>query len=175
MTARWFLYSCAVLVAEVLALILAPILPLFAVHRFGPWDNNSQTAMGHRLPKWLAWFDTPDNSLEGDHNWQAAHFPVTYWSMVGWLLRNRAYGFKWSVLSAPMVGERVIEGDPLINYHTGRYGTLKIKMGDYWQWKCIKPIGGTGYCLMMNFGWLLDDPNQNNALFMFSPRVVRAE
>lgn len=28
------------------------------------------------------------------------------------------------------------------------------------------------YCWMLNFGWLLDDPSQEKALFMCSPRLA---
>ena len=45
----------------VLALILAPVLPLFA--NSDGW-----------LPKWLWWFQTPDNSLDGDQGWITEHW-----------------------------------------------------------------------------------------------------
>lgn len=173
---RWISYLFACLVVEVLAIFLAPVLPLFARLKYGPWENASGQALGHRLPSWLAWFDTPDNALEGDSNWQASHiWPSSHWSMAGWLLRNRAYGFKWSVLSAPNNMLRIVEGDKLINYHTSRFGELRITMGDYWQWKRIGKLGNTGYGYMLNFGWLLDDTSQERALFLFSPRIVRVK
>lgn len=170
---HWLLYLLAALVMEVLAVVLAPALPLFASLRPGPWNNGKQIAFGHRLPGWLAWFDTPDNALDGDENWLTSHAPG-HWSQVGWLWRNRAYGFKWGPLAAPMyLPARVIRGDLKVNRNNGHYGLLRISMGKYWQWKYVTPIASTGWCLMLNFGWLLDDDSQPRALFLFSPRVCK--
>ena len=160
---RWLVYLVAALVMELLALLLAPVLPLFARDGF--------------LPVWLRWFETYDCNLYGDHGWQTEHVadPKAYWSQVRWLARNRAYTFKWTVLSAPMVLEDLTyEGDLKVNRNNGRFGLLRVRMGRYWQWKLVRPIG-LGYCVMLNFGWLLNDFGQANALFLFSPRVARVK
>lgn len=166
---RWIVYLAGAVIAELLAIILAPVLPLFAKNTIGPVNNNSASAREPRLPDWLSWFQTPDNSLLGDTNWRASH-SGGYLSQVGWLLRNRAYWFKWSVLSAPVDTRNiVVYGNTNINYHTKTFGVFKIVMGDYWQYKVVKLLP-FGLCFIGNFGWLLDDENQKNALFMFSPR-----
>lgn len=163
---RWFLYLLASLVMQVVALIITPILPLFARQRFGAWNNASEQRFGYRLPTWLSWFDTPDNALDGDYNWLKEHYPVSYWSMVGWLYRNSLYGFKWSVLSAPMDKEaREISGPSPTWINPG---FQRITMGDYWQWHLVKLVGPV--TINFNFGWLLNDGDQPRALFMFSPR-----
>jgi len=169
---RWLICLVALFVMSLLALVLTPVLPLFARSRMGPVDNNHGQAKEPRLPVWLAWFDTPDNSLLGDPGWRATH-NGGYWSQVAWLYRNSLYGFKWGPIAAPMGAERHIHGDPSINRNNGHYGILRISMGPYWQWKCVKPIGRSGYCWMINLGWMLDDAGQQRALFMFSPRLVR--
>ena len=157
---RWFVYLLAALVMEAVALLLAPVLPAFA--------------RGGFLPHWLRWFETVDANLYGDHGWQTEHVkdPQAYWSQVRWLARNRAYGFKWTVLAAPMCLEQLTyEGDLKVNRNNGRFGLLRVRMGAYWQWKLVRPVG-FGYCVMLNFGWLLDDFSQARALFLFSPRVA---
>lgn len=158
---RWGLYLLACLVVEALAVLLAPVLPLLANE--AGW-----------LPRWLWWFQTPDNSIHGDAGhalrWAGKSH---YLREVAWLLRNRAYGFKWTTLSAPMdKAARVIDGDTRINRNDGRFGLLRITMGPYWQWKLVKPIG-FGWCVMLNFGWLLDDGDQARALYLFSPRMAK--
>lgn len=168
---RWLLCLAALFAMSVLAFFLTPILPAFARPRLGPVDNNHGQAVEPRLPRWLAWFDTPDNSLLGDKNWKATH-DGGYWSQVAWLYRNSLYGFKWGPIAAPMGGKRIIHGDPDINRNNGHYGVLRITMGPYWQWKCVKPIGRSQRCWMINLGWMLNDASQARALFMFSPRVV---
>ena len=164
---RWTLYLLASLVMQVVAWIITSILPLFAVQRMGAWDNAREQRMGYRLPLWLSWFDTPDNALDGDYNWLKNHYPVSYWSMVGWLYRNSLYGYKWSVLAAPMDKDaRDISGTSPTWKTTG---FQRIRMGKYWQWHMVKVIGPV--TINFNFGWLLNDVDQERALFMFSPRV----
>lgn len=158
---------------QIVAWIITPILPLFARQRFGAWNNASEQRFGYRLPTWLAWFDTPDNALDGDYNWLKEHYPVSYWSMVGWLYRNSLYGFKWSVLAAPPSSSPVeITGNKLINYKGPVFGTMFCKSDQYWQWKAVKPLF-KDYCMILNFGWLIEDGRTEPSLFMFSPRVKR--
>lgn len=160
---------------EVIQFLTCWFWPLFAVDRFGPVDNNNGHAVEPRLPWLLAWLDTPDNSLLGDFNHRIRHAgSPRYWQMTCWLARNRAYGFKWGPLAAPMT-TRIIDGDIKINCNTATFGTLRISMGRFWQWKRVKQIRKTGYCWMPNFGWLLDDASQDKALFLFSPRIARVK
>ena len=109
---------------------------------FGAAALSGPMAVEPRLPTWLAWFDTPDNSLLGDNNWKATH-NGDYWSMVQWLYRNSLYGFKWGPIAAPNDGPRTIHGDPTINCNNGHYGTMSIEKKPYWQWKYVEPIGST--------------------------------
>lgn len=169
---RYLIYLIISLVMQVIALVITPVLPLFAVRRMGWCDNHSYLAEEPRLPNWLSWFDTPDNGLFGDSNFQANHiFTNPYLAKVIWLYRNSLYGFKWSVLAMPIqVEDREVEGDPFIDYHTERFGYLKIKQKNgAWQCKLVTPF--LGKILVLNLGWLLDDPSQDKALFMCSPRL----
>jgi hypothetical protein len=175
---------------QLIAYLITPLLPLFAVRRMGWTDNHSYQSVEWRLPLLLSWFDTPDNSLLGDSRWMANH-SGGYWSKVSWLYRNSLYGFKWSVLAAPANNKvcLIIEGPTKLDHHTKTYGTMRIKRGDgYWQYKCVKPLAwklvvkrlrinieiDTGRILILNMGWLLDDPSQEKALFMCSPRWKKA-
>ena len=169
---RWLIYLLSLFIMSVIAIFLTPILPAFASPRMGPINNNHGQAVEPRLPVWLSWFDTPDNSLLGDASWRACH-NGGYWSQVAWLYRNSLYGFKWGPLAAPMSEPRIIRGDPNVNCNNGHFGTLRITMGVFWQWKCVKRIGQSGHCWMLNFGWMLNDVSQKRALFMFSPRCVK--
>jgi len=166
---RYLIYLLLSFVIQIVAWIITPVLPLFSVLREGWSDNHRVKAVEPRLPLWLSWFDTPDNSLFGDENYRREH-GGGYWSQVAWLYRNSLYGFKWTVLSCPVILARSVEGDPFIDYHVRRYGTLFItQMNGYWQYKIVKPFFGKIF--VGNFGWLLDDTSQTRALFMFSPRL----
>ncbi len=124
-----------------LSMILALVLPFFARMEEGPCDNANATATEPRLPKWLAWFQTPDNSLWGDKGWRTIHCATQYstrWGMTKWLWRNHAYGFAWSVLAAPLDMSTMLLmcGDPAIGHKT-KPGSFFIRMGKYWQWKYV--------------------------------------
>lgn len=175
---RWTACLVAALIAEVLAIMLAPILPLFSSPALGPVNNYSASARELRLPDWLSWFQTPDNSLLGDAAWQASHiWPGSHWAMTGWLLRNRAYGFKWSVLACEVDPSSIsFSGDPRVNRNNGVTGLFRASLsGGYWQWKLVKPLIGN-WGLMFNFGWQLNEfvlsEKPGVALFQFSPRFV---
>lgn len=164
------IYLLISLVAQVIAWVITPLLPLFAVLRDGWSDNHNVRAVEPRLPSWLSWFDTPDNSLFGDKSWRSKH-DGGYWSQVAWLYRNSLYGFKWTVLSREVQTDREVVGSTDINYHTNKYGSLFIyQHNGAWQYKCVKKLP-FGKIFIGNFGWLLDDTEQSRALFMFSPRI----
>ena len=169
------LYLIIYVLMQSIAYILTPFLPLFKVDAFGACDNNSYRQIQPRLPMWLSWFDTPDNSLLGDATFQLTH-PDTYWSKVVWLYRNSLYGFKWTVLGARIDSGRIFDGNTKVNYKGPVYGTLRVSCGKYWQWKKVVPSKlFKGYCWVLNFGWLLDDPDQETALWMFSPRLKKVK
>lgn len=144
---RYLLTLAVYLPMQVLTYIVTPVLPLFAKERYGGLNNNNVFGIGPRLPLWLSWFDTRDNSLLGDAKWYAKHPAGTYWNMVAWLYRNSLYGFKWTVLSLP-------EGHP-----------------GAWQWH--KKFYFKTFYLDLNFGWMLDNIENGRAMFHFSPRIKR--
>lgn len=165
------------LVITLLAVILAPILPIFAKDSYGPLDNGSTMGIGPRLPKWLNWFMTPDNSLYGDATFEKLH-PPSYWSEVLWLWRNPAYSFGLRYLNAPY--ETSYSGDPSIKDNdNAKAGWCLVHANGLFQFKWVKPIGFSR-CIYCNFGWnimALVDPNVNpkpnpyQATFVFSPRI----
>jgi hypothetical protein len=174
MMIRYLTYLAIYIPVQLFAYLITPLLPLFAVGRYGPIDNANRQGYEPRLPLWLAWFDTPDNSLGRDGN-RMRKYGDSYLGKFSGLWANSLYGFKWSVLAAP-ANNRVcltIEGPTNLNHHTKTYGTMRINRGDgYWQYKCVKPF--MGRVLILNMGWLLDDPSQEKALFMCSPRWKKA-
>lgn len=166
MYAAYLLFSFGM---QLVAWCITPVLPLFREERLGWCNNGALLYPGPRLPSWLAWFDTPDNSLLGDSRWMADH-TGDYWSMVCWLYRNSLYGFKWTVLAVDVQDTQIVSGNPDIGYQGSRFGTLRIKQPNgAWQFKIVKPLFGKIF--EGNFGWLLDDTTKQRALFMFSPRI----
>lgn len=173
------------LVFNLLAYLIAPVLPLFAENRIGLCDNGNASRVEPRLPSWLGWFDTSDNSLYGDHGWRTKHCPDwnSYFGMVKWLWRNPAYGFECAVLSAKIGPDDVVafSGDPWIeDQPNGKEGYCLVRIGDYWDFSYIKRISDN-YCIKLHVGWKLktyaEKPERVKtepvAQYVFSPRIAK--
>lgn len=160
-----------------LAVILAPIMPIFTVKKLWWCNNHSYQAIAPVLPSWLNWFMTPDNSLDGDDTFQKAN-PPSYWSAVKWLWRNPAYSFGLKYISNK--GPSIWYGDRTIKDNDGaKEGWLFVKSAGLFQFTYVKRIGSTNRCVYINLGWnirALVDPNATTtdpyqATFVFSPRI----
>lgn len=174
------------LVVTVFAFVIAPVLPFFAKVQDGPLYNGTEYGPGPRLPNWLNWFMTPDNSLDGDHGWQNDHwqwrfkFPLaiaSYIGQVGWLWRNPAYSFGMEYINGNVAP--TYTGDPTIKDNdNAKEGYLLVHEDRLFQFVYVKRIFNTSRCLYINLGWniraLLDSNNRKNpyrATFVFSPRL----
>lgn len=171
----------------IVAILAAPILPLFASMRYGPTGNGNGASVEPRLPSWLFWFDTStDNSLWGDSGWRMEHCPAgwgAYRGMVGWLFRNPAAGFCWSVLAhAVKFDEKFAlssSGCGLdLDKGQGQQGYFCIKSSyGAFHFRRVKELWGLQFSF--EAGWLLDvylkDPlaiyDQPMALFIFQPGI----
>ena len=164
------------LLLTLVAVILAPVMPIFAVQKMWWCDNHSYKAVGPVLPIWLNWFMTPDNTLDGDATFQKLN-GISYWSKVKWLWRNPAYSFALRYLTAPY--NPVVKGDRTIKDNdNAKAGWLFATVNGLFQFVCVLPIGFSR-CVYCNFGWNirgLVDPNVPEpatwqATFAFSPRI----
>jgi hypothetical protein len=164
------------LLITLLAVLLSPILPVFTQNAYGWLDNGAKEGFGPRLPKWLGWFQTWDNSLDGDATFEAAN-PPSYWSKVKWIVRNPAPTFALKILNAPYATSH--KGDPTIRDNdNAKAGWLLVHANGLFQFVVIIPIGFSR-CIYINLGWnirALIDPNyvptnEYHATFTFSPRI----
>lgn len=175
MKLKWILMVPVMLAITVLTLPLAPILALLVHQRVGRLDNNTKTGEGYFLFDWLSWFQTPDNSIDGDQGWREEHWQwryklpavlATYVGRIGWLWRNPGYGF--GVVELANTGPEYVQIDD----------SLYIQIGNYFQHRTTKPLGSKQlYC---NFGWnikgLAEAPIGSIQLctFAFSVRLINA-
>ena len=166
------------LVLTLIALITAPVMVLFAQQRDGWLDNGSIWGIGPRLPIWLNWFMTPDNSLDGDYTFQQIN-GRSYWSKVKWLWRNPAYSFALRNLCVPYT--TAVKGDKTIKDNdNAKEGWCLVHANGLFQFTCVKRIFSSSRCIYVNLGWnirgLVDDnvmpkPLTWQATFVFSPRI----
>ena len=163
------------LLLTLLAVILAPLLPLFAVQKLWWCDNHSYQAVGPVLP--FNWFQTPDNTLNGDATFQSLN-GISYWAKVKWLWRNPAYSFALRYLNAPYTTS--VAGDPTIKDNdNAKAGWCVVHANGLFQFTLVAPIGFSR-CVYVNLGWnvrgLVDvnvnpKPQEWQATFVFSPRI----
>lgn len=174
---QYILLAPASLLLTLLAVLIAPILPLFAKPIMGWCDNHSYEAVEPRLPSWLGWFMTPDNSLDGDATFLKIN-GFGYWSQVKWLWRNPAYSFGLKYLDFPYAckvwGNRTIKDND-----NAKAGWCFVTANGLFQFRWVRPVGFS-CCVYVNFGWnilgLVDDnfmpkPLRYQATFVFSPRL----
>lgn len=186
---RYIVSLALYFVMLVVAILLAPLLPAFAVMRDGPADNGNKTEVGPRLPSCLFWFDTStDNSLWGDTGWRTRHCPKgwsTWFGMVRWLWRNPAAGFCWSIISTPIYLSDIFELSSSgcgLDLDKGRcqqgWFMIRSNAGAF-QFRWVKEWLGLQFSF--EAGWLLDLYMKDRqavhyeptAIFAFEPQVRR--
>ena len=165
------------LLLTLVAVLLAPIMPVFAVQKEWWCDNHSFRAVGPVLPSWLNWFMTPDNTLDGDATFERIN-GKSYWAKVKWLWRNPAYSFGLRYLSG--VYWTSWQGDKTIKDNdNAKAGWCLVHANGLFQFTLVAPIGFSR-CVYINLGWnirgLVDDnvqpkPDPYQATFVFSPRI----
>ena len=176
----YFLYIISIpvgLLLTLVAIILSPILPVFSSQQEGYLDNGGSYGIGPRLWKLLVWFQTWDNSLDGDATFQANN-PPSYLSKIKWLIRNPLPSFLLKTLTAPY--NATYKGDPTIKDNdNAKAGWLLVHANGLFQFVVIAPIGFSR-CIYINLGWniraLVDDnvqpkPDPYQATYTFSPRI----
>lgn len=139
---RWLLSVLAMLAFGLLNLIVAPILPAFREMREGLVDNANGVRVEPRLPTWLSWFDTSDNSIYGDGGWRTEHCPyyATYFGMVRWLWRNGGHNFNYQVLGCKTGALTTL-------------GYLTTNQEGFWKYRRFIPVGSK--FLEIFLGWNL--------------------
>jgi len=141
------------------------------------------------LPKWLWWFQTPGDSLNGSIGWQTKDrwfLTQDIWykrwvNRVGWLYRNPMYGFAIEVLGAQaLTGDTLtVMGDSETGNHSPlhpgwvRYVLVRNGRPVYFQFYLVWPWCSTRY-LRLNLGWKLwSMPTLDKMQFTFSPNPFR--
>lgn len=152
---KWLLLIPVDLGFTIMAKFLNPFAVLFA-SEFG------------YLPWWLSWFETTDNSLDGDGGWQSEHLWfkgsnskfVRYINRVRWLMRNTGMGFSEKVMGGvaekgmryTSVGDEATGNRPLHNGWVFRTITNPNGHGFYWCFYYVQSWSKT-MCIRVLLGW----------------------
>jgi len=137
---RYLLMLPIFILATIATYVLVPFLVLF---QKDAW-----------LPSWCWWFQTWDNSLDGDNGWQTEHRPwldVPYNLLSGWqvwvcrfmwLWRNPAYGFAYRLgPQTPFT---------LTTYAYSNHAVLHVANTGWFFWN-----GQIGVTDAYDFNWLI--------------------
>ena len=157
-------YALLNLSMTLIAYIIGPILPLFTVQKEGWLDNHSVWGIGPRLPTWLNWFMTPDNSLDGDAG-AVKRNGTGYLAKVLWLWRNPAYSVCLKYINT-IENQSFVKGDDSIRDNdNAKAGWVFVRCAGLFQFTRITP-SGNDRCWYFNFGWnirgtLHTDPTEN--------------
>lgn len=165
---KWLILIPICWISIGLGWLLCWLLPIFAQPEIGLCDNGTVERLEPRLPWWLSWFQTPDNSLYGDIGYRTEHrvkynCQGCYLSMIGWLFRNPAYGFSWSILAASPINTTITTyGNPKIT--DGEHGIsgwmLSVTDGAF-RFRWILPLY-PGRCFMLDCGWCMPQDGITN-------------
>lgn len=161
-------------IVAIVAMIIAPILPMFAIGK-------------DELPSWLSWFQTPDASIDGDSAFQDKQKNPFIQSLPGyirrvfWLWRNPSYGFDWSIMATkPLAEGASILGDHNCSRELGKTTWVYVKCGKYWQYKIYVKYPLLKHCFGINLGWNIHvDCVANNYIgkiykYRFTPCIFSA-
>ena len=166
---KWFLMLPMSFLMTLVGFVIAPILPFFAKDGW--------------LPSWLSWFQTPDNSLDGDNGWKTEHWLwryklpeaiCSYVGRVGWLWRNPTYGYGLVILENPERPSFV--GNDKVNDNPGVEGSCLVNGNGLFQFVFVKKITATK-CFYLNCGWNIkgligDLAPKHLATYVVSPRIT---
>lgn len=137
------------------------------------------------LPNWLNWFQTPDNSCDGDAGhrarWPRDGVFWTYARRVAWLLRNVGYGFDIQVLGIEIeeTDKITISGNTNIGDLSGISGkcfwlALRDEKPIAFQWMYVKHYKlfcKWPKCIRIGMGWKIwnEKPSVAQYWLYFNP------
>lgn len=162
--ALWLVSIPASLLVDLIGFVGAPFFVLAAGDE--PW-----------LPRWLDWWQTQDNDLDGDlgHMARWKGYPV-FVQRVAWIWRNNGYGFNATVLKAKTRGPVTVKGDPAVSNRPLREGlVIRTTPEGYWQLYFVRAYTDR-LCVRINLGWKIwgetDHPNFGS--FVCTPGLAMA-
>lgn len=190
---KWLLLLPINIIVTIAAFIFAPFMALYDTPRWGSLDNGNKVGYGPRLPDWLSWFQTKDNSLDGDEAWMrmdedhwgwrsklpTGSYIQSYLGRLGWLWRNPAQGFeRASYVAANISSDNIVQykGNPFIkDKPNGVAGYCYITIDNFWShhYWCLYAIIrlGSTRCIKLKFGWNLKTYAEKGCTDSIAPMV----
>lgn len=175
---KWLILVFSEKILDLINFVFAPIFVLFA--NDDGW-----------LPQWLYWFQTPDNSIDGDLPWQLYRRPFKensgikkYFNRIAWLWRNSSCGYANDVVGIKKDDDSYILTNFGNSFSSAKPPNYDITGGKLLKWYLHKNgilIGfqyfkihvweNSNHCFRLNIGWKLwdwDNPKWKSCNIVFS-------
>lgn len=132
----------------IMTIVSYPFAPLVAALA----DKNGQP------PRWLRWFSTYDNTMDGDEGWRTIHCPAyrSWWCRTKWLWRNPIGTFDHEIAGrVPDISKLIVRGNPSVSNRPLTPGWLWVRCANCWMLYVVIAWPGNKRCLRMVLGWKL--------------------
>lgn len=127
----------ALMVYSLLAMPFAPLVAIFQGRSISSEGRVHPEVPRYALPRWLSWFQTPDEPMPGGLYEDAVYAAYAkggrWWCATVWLARNSLFGlgrlFAWPASGYIDAAEGLVEGADGLWRWQGTWGPLKMQTG----------------------------------------------
>lgn len=145
---QWVFLFIASMIINILSLILAPFIAIYSLYK--------------PVPKWLNWFLTHDNDIDGDpdhlQRWTGDSKWKKFLRRTAWLWRNKGYTFDHDVCGRVIGNTLVNKGDPETSDAKKAGYIFQYDENGTWEYYLVKPYSfKKDKCLRLRFGWKIAD------------------
>jgi len=136
------------MIINLLSIILGPFIAIYSLYK--------------PVPKWLNWFLTHDNDIDGDQDHLKRWVGESKWRKflrrTAWLWRNKGYTFDYDVCGRVIGNTLVNKGDPETSDAKKAGYIFQYDENGTWEYYLVKPYSfKQDKCLRIRFGWKIAD------------------
>lgn len=145
---QWVFLFIASMIINLLSIILGPFIAIYSLYK--------------PVPKWLNWFLTHDNDIDGDQDhlqrWTGDSKWKKFLRRTAWLWRNKGYTFDYDVCGRVIGNTLVNKGDPDTSDAKKAGYIFQYDENGTWEYYLVKPYSfKKDKCLRIRFGWKIAD------------------
>lgn len=145
---QWVFLFIASMIINLLSIILGPFIAIYSLYK--------------PVPKWLNWFLTHDNDIDGDQDHLKRWVGESKWRKflrrTAWLWRNKGYTFDYDVCGRVIGNTLVNKGDPETSDAKKAGYIFQYDENGTWEYYLVKPYSfKQDKCLRIRFGWKIAD------------------
>lgn len=145
---QWVFLFIASMIINLLSIILGPFIAIYSLYK--------------PVPKWLNWFLTHDNDIDGDQDhlqrWTGDSKWKKFLRRTAWLWRNKGYTFDYDVCGRILGNTLLNKGDPETSDAKRAGYIFQYDENGTWEYYLVKPYSfKQDKCLRLRFGWKIAD------------------